>query len=170
VKKKSKKSSKNTAVAISNEVPSKTTNEDDIFNATPMRGMILTGLNVCGAPDFEEFENISKMINGSAIKVIAPKRGVNSSPQQDIMNDPYPQGYKTYIQNMRRNMRLKDPAKDKGGRSRELHPFCAKKHLAEKADEGDVEVSCRMSPGGTLQVKSTGDSEAEDYLDYDTDQ
>jgi hypothetical protein len=40
------------------------------------------------------------------------------------------------------------------------------KHFSEWDGEGDVEVNGRLSPGGTLHVKTHGDEDDNEFLNY----
>ena len=41
--------------------------------------------------------------------------------------------------------------------------------VSERAGQGDVEIKCRLSPGGTLQVKTNSETDASMDLDDDDD-
>jgi hypothetical protein len=141
--------------------------DDDIFNATPMRGIFDVGENDNSrSTSFDEIGDLSNMVVGSAIKIDKVEHN-NASPHGDNKLAAYPQGYKTYIQNMGRNMRQKERKKNCNAGKSSNHPMKIGKNLAERADEGDVEVKCKLSPGGTLQVDTFGDTDTEDYFDYD---
>ena len=141
--------------------------DDDIFNATPMRGIFDVGeKDGSRSTSFDEIGVLSNMVVGSAIKIDKVEHN-NANLHGDDKNAAYPQGYKTYIQNMGRNMRQKDRKKNCNASKSSNHPMKIGKNLAERADEGDVEVKCKLSPGGTLQVDTFGDTDTEDYFDYD---
>lgn len=133
--------------------------DDDIFNATPMRGLILTqddGNSTNTPTDFGNFPNFNF---GSAIKV--------SHTTDEISNGTGGQnlrGYKTYIESMRRGV---------NNSSKQRLPKAmmgkAMKNLSERAGQGDVEIKCRLSPGGTLQVKTNSETDASMDLDDDDD-
>jgi len=147
--------------------------DDDIFNSTPMRSAFGIGENVDpSAIAFEELGDISKMNVGSAIKI--HKLNHNDDSILPSNNEPmayprgYSYGYKTYLQNLGRSMRQKDlKKKSETCESPNRPPLQLGKKLAEHVHEGDVEVKCRLSPGGTLQVDTFGDTDKEDYLDDD---
>jgi len=158
-KAKKKNDAPNTILAV---LPSGTLNtlDDDIFNATPMRGIFTVGeFNDSCDTTFDEIDDLSNMVVGSAIKLekVEPS---NTSLQTN-------KGYKTYIQNMGRNMRQKDKKEIHNENKSSNHPMKIGKNLAERVDEGDVEVKCKLSPGGTLQVDTYGGTDTEDYFDYD---
>ena len=145
--------------------------DDDIFNSTPMRSAFGIGENVDpSAIGFEELGDISKMNVGSAIKIHKLNHNDNRIPPSNNEPIAYPHGYgyKTYLQNLGRSMRQKDTKKkSKTCESPNRPPLQLGKKLAEHVHEGDVEVKCRLSPGGTLQVDTFGDTDREDYLDDD---
>jgi len=139
--------------------------EDDIFNSTPFR----SAFAICESVDatssaFEELGEISNINVGSAIKIHKLQESGSLPPIQDLVSCPH--GYKTYLQKMGRVMRQKETRKNHARKHTEHAPLIGKR-LAECVDEGDVQVKCRMSPGGTLQVQTFGDTDTEDYLDCD---
>lgn len=146
--------------------------DDDIFNATPMRKVVAT------LDDENELCAISKMdLEGSAIK-IKERRTVDDdasaafSAEDTEAGEPVnrhrhqaprgpPQGYKMYLQSMRRTMKRELKAKRKKKTSK-VASLKLGKNLSEWADEGDVEMNCRLSPGGTLQIRKSGYDDDED--------
>jgi hypothetical protein len=138
-----------------------------VLKRKPMRGIFDVGENDNSrSTSFDEIGDLSNMVVGSAIKIDKVEHN-NASPHGDNKLAAYPQGYKTYIQNMGRNMRQKERKKNCNAGKSSNHPMKIGKNLAERADEGDVEVKCKLSPGGTLQVDTFGDTDTEDYFDYD---
>lgn len=141
--------------------------DDDIFNSTPMRSAFAIGESIdISATAFEELGEISNINVGSAIKINKIDQNDGCLPSNRDLTS-YPHGYKTYLQKMGRSMRQKDTKKRQtsGGMNQ---PFSKiGKKLAERIDEGDVQVKGRLSPGGTLQVDTFGDTDTEDYLDYE---
>jgi hypothetical protein len=141
-----------------NEVPM-TPNDDDIFNATPMRSLFSEN-NDDRDQAFGNLQFLSNLNLGSAVKV-------DRVPTEDHLPQmPSQRGYKTYITNMKRNVLKTDK------RRKPKIPTLAKlksiKNVRERAGEGDVELNGRLSPGGTLHVKSNGNENAEEdegYLD-----
>eukprot|EP00536_Pseudo-nitzschia_multiseries_P017168 jgi/Psemu1/292890/fgenesh1_pg.1412_\ len=140
--------------------------EDDIFNSTPMRSAFGSGDNI-DVSGFEELGDISSMNVGSVIKINRLNHSNDKIPQTNNERAAYPLGYKTYLQNIGRSMRQKDHKQNKGDSIRP--PLQFGKKLTGRVNEGDVEVKCRLSPGGTLQVDTYGDTDTEGYLDDDED-
>ena len=132
-----------------------------------MRSAFAIGENInISSTAFEELGDITNINVGSAIKIV--KRDPNdesmsSNPDQIAC----PHGYKTYLQKMGRIMRQKDTKKKQMSGRANQHLLVIGKKLAERTNEGDVQVKGRLSPGGTLRVDTFGYSDTEDYLDYD---
>jgi hypothetical protein len=104
---------------------------------------------------FGNIGNLSNFIFGSAIKV------GNTSNRSSARPENQPQrGYKTYIKAMKRGVN-----KTSKGRPPKAVVKVSKaaKNLAESAGVGDVEMKCRLSPNGTLRLKTN------DYRDVDND-
>lgn len=135
---------------------------DDLFNATPMRGLfhgteallhpnlemespvLPDGNNVL--PSVDNFEELGEL------PVVEPKVG-----------------YKTYLQGLRRgvNKAQKEKAKD---RKKKMNRQTGARGLAASAGNGSVEMMGRLTPGGTLRVKKVlGDSDDEDNLSCSED-
>jgi hypothetical protein len=140
---------------------------DDIFDATPMRSLFATRDardSGCSGPTFEGLSYIFNGSHGSAIKVNSNHNNGNfeiSSPRPIEGHKP---GYKAYIQNIRRNLNRRRATRQ---RHADHEPFLAKKtvkSLAECADEGNVEMKCRLSPGGTLLINTHDVDDDEDYF------
>jgi hypothetical protein len=137
-----------------------TSSDDDIFNATPMKALF--SAENAGEPTalFENIVNLSNFSFGSAIKV-----GNNSNRSSGRPENQTQRGYKTYIKAMKRGVN-----KTSKGRPPKaiVNKSKSAKNLAESAGEGDVEMRCRLSPNGTLRLKTNeyrdGDN---DYLDYE---
>ena len=127
--------------------------EDDIFNATPMRGV----LDTSGCLGETKYKDESKAITQCRTGGIGT--GVH---QEYFPAGVQPKGYKMYIQKMGQCVRRRDP-KPKKGRKNEAK---VNKYLSEWDGEGDVEVNGRLSPGGTLRLKTHGDEEDVDFLNY----
>jgi hypothetical protein len=146
--------------------------DDDIFNATPMRGIFETGKAFGDESAFVigQLEKISKMADGSAIKLSKPEDiSEHTSDEGDAALCRYPQGYKTYIQQMGRSIRQKEKRGKKGGKP--LHSSLDNyKHLKERSDNGDFEMNCRLSPGGTLRLNGTLDDDCDGVPDYYEDE
>jgi hypothetical protein len=144
--------------------------DDDIFNSTPMRAAFAIGESFGIADsDFEELGDISKIDVGSAIKVNKVDHNDANLPfNVELISCPH--GYKTYLQKMGRIMRQKDTKKRQVSESMNHHALNVGKKLAERIEEGDVQVKGRLSPGGTLHVDTIGDTDTEDYLYDDEDE
>ena len=141
--------------------------DDDIFNSTPMRSAFAIGESIdISDTAFEELGEISNINVGSAIKINKIDHNDGCLPSNhDLTSCPH--GYKTYLQKMGRSMRQKDTKKTQTYRDMNQPSFKIGKKLAERVDEGDVQVKGRLSPGGTLRVDTFGDTDTEDYLDYE---
>ena len=101
---------------------------------------------------FGNIGNLSNFIFGSAIKVGNTSNRSSGRPENQTQR-----GYKTYIKAMKRGVN-----KTSKGRP----PKAAV--LAVSAGEGDVEMKCRLSPNGTLRLKTNEYRDVDnDYLDYD---
>lgn len=128
---------------------------DDIFNATPMKDIFLAGNGCESVALFGNIANLSPFAFGSAIKV------GNTNKMPDHPEKITQRGYKTYIKEMKRGVNKKSKGK--------LPAKAAKstKNLAVSAGEGDVEMRGRLSPGGTLRLKTNGyeDECGDEYLD-----
>lgn len=140
--------------------------DDDIFNATPMRSIFVTGDDNNGSRRaFEGLARICKMNIGSAIKLtnndVVNEENAEDSPPGSI--EAQKPGYKTYLQTMRRNMNRQSPKRKRVVGHRNHVLGVTGRNLAAYADEGDVEMECRLSPGGTLRV-NTNDDNHEDYF------
>ena len=136
--------------------------DDDIFNSTPMRSAFAIGENIdISDAAFEELGDISNMNVGSAIKIKTSHHNGGSLPSNNGAME-YPHGYKTYLQKLGRSMRQKQTQKTNSNEA----PFKFGKKLTGRVNEGDIEVKCKLSPGGTLQVDTFGDTDIEDdYLE-----
>jgi hypothetical protein len=141
-----------------NEVPM-TPNDDDIFNATPMRALFSEN-NDDRDQGFGNLQFLSNLNLGSAVKV-------GRVPTEDHLPQmPSQRGYKTYLTNMKRNVHKTD--KRRKPKIPTLPKPKSMKNFRERAGEGDVELNGRLSPGGTLHVKSNGNEDVEEdegYLD-----
>ena len=155
---------KETLVASSTGTSTLQNLDDDIFNATPLRGIFDVSENIDNCHStFGEIDDLFNLTVGSAIKIDQVEC---NSPSAHVSQKK--KGYKTYIQNMGRNMRQED--KRKKLKEKENSDLTCGKNLAECVDEGDVEVKCKLSPGGTLKVDTYGDTDTEDYLVDDSDE
>jgi hypothetical protein len=154
-------------------VESEISADDDIFNATPMKTVVA---NLEGDKNLKGISNMR--LKGSAIKVKERIAVTNnhdndkaSFRDEDDDNDRKarvvsrgpPQGYKTYLQSMRRAMKRELKAKKKKKASN-FSSLKLDRNLSEWADEGDVEMNCRLSPGGTLQIQKNGHDSDHDYI------
>ena len=141
------------------------TQEDDIFNSTPMRGMFSLD---CESNDLSSsIGNLDFLSFGSAIKV------ANNPEEDDIFAQlPKKAGNKTYLKGMKREINKETRQKVKS-RKKKVTTFDPSKKLSEKATEGVVEMKCQLSPGGTLNVKTVAgasDDEEDDYFMYGEDE
>eukprot|EP00980_Cylindrotheca_fusiformis_P026429 scaffold16150_cov112-Cylindrotheca_fusiformis.AAC.8 len=128
------------------EQATRTPNDDDIFNATPMKAMFSTNNDELDQA-FGGLQFLSNLNVGSAVKVDRAPTDNSSLPSQ--------RGYKTYISNMRRNVLKAD--KRRKPRIPKMALSKSTKNVRERAAEGDIELDGRLSPGGTIHVKSNGD-------------
>lgn len=126
--------------------------DDDIFNSTPMRGVLLDGQ-----------ENAAAMLPmdvdfGSAIKVRDASGMTDDSSDSAPVFRPKP-GYKSYVQAMRRDVNRPK----KGKKKKKPTELKVKNRLITDAIyDGDVDMNVRLSPGGTLQVKNN-DGDEDDF-------
>lgn len=136
--------------------------EDDIFNSSPMRGFLLPDNGIQDSATVFIDENV-----GSAIKVKGKTSGNTAGSISTNMSSFRPRvGYKMYLQNLRRDVSRaekadagrKVAAKTKGPRA-----------ISEAVYDADVDVNARLTPGGTLKVKSQFEDEEDDFwaADYD---
>jgi hypothetical protein len=143
--------------------------EDDIFNATPMRSILVNGDDDddrYSGGGFEELIYIARMNIGSAIKVNTRKadNGTNCGESSSESIESTKPLYKTYIQNMRRHMHRQSPKRRRcvGPQQAQLLGLKGKK-IAVRSEEGGIEVDGRISPGGTLRINTIDDND-EDYF------
>jgi hypothetical protein len=138
--------------------------DDDIFNATPMRGMHASS-DLRHDSLWVSIQQLEHMSNfaGSAIKASRPPDSNNSEPSENFTQRVYPQGYKTYIRNISRKVRQKHQ------RTKKMKTetfFKSSKPLRERANNGDIDMNCQLSPGGTLHLRTTSDSSSNLFLKY----
>ncbi|KAL3921393.1 MAG: hypothetical protein SGILL_002767 [Bacillariaceae sp.] len=131
--------------------------DDDIFNATPMRGVLDVTIDE-GKPD-------ERNSSEKAIKLSPAKEFESKAAKEDDDLSIRPKGYKTYIQTMGRCVRQKDP-KSKKGQKKGGAVAKLNKYFSEWDGEGEVEVNGRLSPGGTLHVETQGDEDDNEFLEY----
>ena len=139
--------------------------DDDIFNATPMRGVLDDSSCQDGKPSGQALNQLHQTngkIDDEGIKTSRVGGAEPSVIKGTVHADIQPKGYKMYIQKMGQCVRRKDP-KSRKGRKNEAK---LNKHFSEWDGEGDVEVNGRLSPGGTLRLKTHGDEDANDFLNY----
>ena len=154
-----RKASKNVAAMPTPGIPG---GDDDIFDATPMRALFGAETSDENFGLFGSMENMADFGFGSAIKV-AEKSVVKTTTQHQPRN-----GYKTYLKTMKREVNKGGTKKSSKG-SRKTKSC---KNVSAKAGEGEVELSGRMTPGGTLRVSSKCNEEDYDeteYMDYNSD-
>ena len=148
--------------------------EDDIFNSSPMRGFSLCDgegeSNNDTAAAFVMDHNV-----GSAIKIgakpSADAAGSSSyDPKHSEPNFRRKAGYKQYLQNLKRDVSRaeKEAARRKGSKLVGKGP----RTLSEAVYDSDVDVNVRLTPGGTLRVKSHYEDEDDDFWggEYDGDE
>jgi hypothetical protein len=130
--------------------------EDDIFNSTPMRGDLDGGAPNQGSPMKVDF--------GSAIKVDGTNAAAHISSKYEGASNPIDfqprAGYKSYLQGMRRDVsrnQKENKSKKTQGKSKK-----GPKYLSEAVYEQDVDMNARLTPGGTLKVKSMAEGEDDD--------
>ena len=129
-----------------------------------MRSAFAIGENIdMSSTAFEELGEFSKMDVGSAFKINMIEQNDENEPSNEDQTS-CPHGYKTYLQKMGRVMRQKDTRKKHPSEVPGQHALPIGKKLAERIEEGDVQVKGRLSPGGTLRVDTFGDTDTEDYL------
>jgi hypothetical protein len=138
--------------------------DDDIFNATPMRGVLdpICDKDKVAGPNLSQSNQIDSTPNNQGIKVSCEGEIDGSIETANEIVSLQPKGYKMFIQKMGQCVRRKEP-KAKKGRKKEAK---MNKHFSEWDGEGDVEVNGRLSPGGTLHVKTHGDEDDNEFLNY----
>jgi hypothetical protein len=127
--------------------------DDDIFNSTPMRALFSDeGTSTDNAIHRGAIGDLGHLKFGSAIKV----KGTNNL----VGGDTTKPGYKTYLKGIKRDA-------GKVTKQRALKKKKGAPYLQEKFREGDAEMNCQLSPGGTLKVKSLsfGDDLDDAFLD-----
>jgi hypothetical protein len=137
--------------------------EDDIFNATPMRPRFVQE---------DEEDDLFAVDFGSPIvgKGSSPANGLVDSDihDEDMQIPVIPRaGYKSYIQNMRRDVskaEKENRKKKKRGLAKDVGP----RTLIQTVDHGDLEINGRLSPGGTLRLRTMDwNEEEDDFFDSD---
>jgi hypothetical protein len=137
--------------------------EDDIFNSTPLRE----------SADFDDERGIGVKAHalfgldlGSAIKVSKRLDQVRrESNVTDAISEPQfrPRaGYKTYIQNMRRDAFRPKVTKKKAGK------VITANALKATVQDGDINMKGQLTPGGTLKVQTKytePEEEEDDFFD-----
>ena len=141
--------------------------EDDIFNSSPMRGFPCTNSD---KPDSKDTTGFLCHYFGSVVKV---KDDACAVVSERLAANPISfrpkAGYKTYLQNLRRDVsraEKKVPARKPVGKTK------GPSAISESIFESDVDVNVRLTPGGTLNVKSQYDDEGDDDFwgdDYDAE-
>lgn len=145
-KKKEKEASKETPMSPE---------DDDIFDATPMKALFATSSGdddpLMGSMGFLSQLNLGSGVKVDRVPVVNPSNSLATA-----------RGYKSYIKDMKREVhaKTKKPKLPKKGNSKG-------KNLREQAEEGDVELKARLSPGGTLHMTSNVDVDMDDGYDMD---
>jgi len=129
--------------------------EDDLFNATPMRAS--------GLLDDQHHEKDQYLYLGSAIRYRANE--MPATNQEDDLYSGYKPilanqrrvGYKSYINALKRD--ISRPTK-KGKKKAAGLPL-KERQLTETFYDGDADLNARLSPGGTLKVKDFGCGESD---------
>lgn len=136
--------------------PGAVCDEDDIFNSTPMRGELGSGAQNEGSPMRADF--------GSAIRVDGANATARLSSEYEGTINPIDfqprAGYKSYLQGMKRDVsrnQKDNKSKKKQGASKQ-GPRC----LSEAVYEEDVDMNARLTPGGTLKLKSMTEGDDDD--------
>ena len=138
-------------------VPGAVFDEDDIFNSTPMRGELGSGVSKEGSPMRVDF--------GSAIKVDGKNAPAQLSSEYEGATNPIDfqprAGHKSYLQGMKRDVSRaqKDNKSKKTQGVKKQGPRC----LSEAVYEEDVDMNARLTPGGTLKVKSMAEGDDDDF-------
>jgi len=147
--------------------------EDDIFNSSPMRGFFVPDGN-----DDSDENNAAVFMNhdvGSAIKMGAKTSAVasnnNSSTRKRVEPNFRPKaGYKMYLQNLKRDVaRAQKEVPSRKGQSKLSGR--GPRTLSETVYDSDVDVNVRLTPGGTLKVKSQYEEDDDDFwgAEYDAE-
>ena len=144
--------------------------EDDIFQSTPMRGSMFVNANY-----YQSFHEVT-----------LPKLPTPTLPSMEIDNDEIfvtslnmlaptvKPVSKAFLQRMKRNFTKAET--NVATTAKLLHKKYAGKNtkgLTEALCDHDVDINIRLSPGGTLQVKSHVDHDDEDDFwddEYDADE
>ena len=158
---------KNTRVAIDpshrNELND---DEDDIFQSTPMRGNMFLNSNY-----YQSFSTVNM-----------PQLPTPSLPSSEVEYETFdPSTFapivkpvsKAFLQRMKRNFTKAEATI--ATKSKALHKNHSRKNtkaLTEVLRDHDMDINIRLTPGGTLQVKSHVDNDEDDFWDdeYDADE
>ena len=147
--------------------------EDDIFNSSPMRGFFVPdGNDESNQHDAAVFMNHDV---GSAIKMGAKSSAVASNSNFSTMKRMEPNfrpkaGYKMYLQNLKRDVaRAQKEVPSRKGQSKLSGK--GPRTLSETVYDSDVDVNVRLTPGGTLKVKSQYEEDEDDFwgAEYDAE-
>jgi hypothetical protein len=133
--------------------------DDDIFDATPMKALFTSMADGSDGSFalFGQMDNLPDFDFGSAIKVA--RKSAGSSIQRPPRN-----GYKTYIKTVKRGVNKGAKARPKNLPKGSKSKSC--KNVSAKAGDGDIQLSGRMSPGGTVHVHSKYNQDDEpDYME-----
>jgi len=128
--------------------------EDDIFNATPMK--LHEGQGSYG--------NSSALFNVDLSPIIdegQPRKNFATEYDDTVESGPLVSraGYKSYVQNLRRDISRAKKVKKKRKRSISRTKSYV---LSDKVGYGDLEVDGCLTPGGTLRVRTVDCNQEED--------
>ena len=141
--------------------------EDDIFNSSPLRGFLQSDI---GKSENRDTAVLLSHYFGSAIKA---KGETSKGTVEMVTAKPAPfrpkAGYKTYLQNLRRDV---SRAEKTGPARKVASKTSGPSAISESVYEADVDVNIRLSPGGTLKIKSQYEDDGNDDFwgdDYDAE-
>lgn len=144
--------------------------EDDLFNATPMRSQYMSDDDNDSHGPVEttfDFDVGSPIID----------EGHSGTFQENEYDDgtetaaPISRvGYKSYIQNMRRDISRAAKAKKRKNQALSIHQG-GPRVLSGTIDHGDLEVNGSLTPGGTVRLRTVDwkDEEEDDFFDDSDD-
>ena len=155
---------------IGNQMLSRRLIVDDLFHATPMRAR--AGDEFGGDCYYASGNNL--MVNFDIGSPIVDSKGTASEMITEYDNESTMRvlkrvGYKTYLQGLRRGVskgereriaERKKVARNKQGSSRSL---------SERVENEDFEMTCQLTPGGTVKVKTITEDDFFDEMDESDD-
>jgi Myb-like DNA-binding domain len=126
-------------------------NDDDIFQSTPMRENVYPSSSISNHPP----------LNGSGIFPAIPliektaKAYNDSGVKQEFVRDSAKPFSKAFLQRMRKDHAKAEKGVQLGARANKgLYRAQSNQVLSEVIHDSDIDINIRLTPGGTLKVKS----------------